>query len=113
MPAVMGGHAAFARSDQAVFADMGVPSILVNEGFRWRETRPDDAMHRTWEWLEAVYHTPMDDLSQPLDFDASRQHDALLAALVLSVADGTTAPQWRPGVSYAYRRLLTLAEEGR
>ena len=29
------------------------------------------------------------------------------------MADASLAPEWRPGVPYAYRRLLTLAEEGR
>jgi hypothetical protein len=113
MPAVMGGHAAFARSDQSVFAEAGVPSILVNEGFRWRFTRPAEALDRTMEWFDAVYHSPKDDLEQPLDFDASRQHAALILALVLRVADSATAPQWRPGAPYAYQRLLTLAEENR
>lgn len=113
MPTMMGGHAAFARSDQVVFAEAGVPSILVNEGFMWRSTRPAEAIRKTGEWLDAVYHSPRDDLEQPLDFGAGRQHCSVILALVLAVADGRTAPQWRPGVPYAYQRLLTLAEEKR
>ena len=35
---VMWGHEAFARSDQAAFAEAGVPSILINEGFNWPST---------------------------------------------------------------------------
>ena len=64
------------------------------------------------EWFTTRYHSPSDDLEQPLDFLASRDHLALITALVVAVADTDRAPEWKPGVPYAYRRLLTLAEEG-
>ena len=67
----------------------------------------------TAEWFRERYHSPSDDLQQPLDFEASREHLALLSLLVLSVADADLVPEWKPGVPYAYQRLLTLAEEGR
>jgi hypothetical protein len=90
-----------------------VPAILVNEGFRWRSTTPESALRQTIEWLAEVYHSPADDLEQPLDFAASRQHCGVVLALLLTVADAPAAPQWRPGVPYAYQRLLSLADEAR
>ena len=107
------GHEAYLRSDQAAFAAAGVPAILVNEGFRWQRTARETALRQTVEWLAEVYHSPADDLEQPLDVAASRQHCGVILALVLSVADSPVEPQWRPGVPYAYQRLLSLADEAR
>ena len=107
---IMWSHAAFARSDQAAFAEAGVPSILVSEGFRWPGTPFAEAVHRMWLWFETRYHTPFDDLDQPLDFDASRRHCGVTLAFIWAVADRRTAPQWKPGSSFAYRRLLSMAE---
>lgn len=105
------GHEAYMRSDQGVFAQAGVPAILVNEGFRWKTTTPESALRQTVEWLAGVYHSPADDLEQPLDFTASRQHCGVVLALLLTVADSPVEPQWRPGVPYAYQRLLSIADE--
>lgn len=109
--AVVAGHEAYMRADQAAFAEAGVPAILVNEGFRWAGTSPELALRRTVEWLAEVYHSPADDLEQPLDLAASRQHCGAILALVLTVAESSAAPQWRPGAPYAYQRLLSLADE--
>jgi hypothetical protein len=107
------GHEAYMRSDQGVFAQAGVPAILVNEGFRWRRSTREEAVRRTIEWLATIYHSPQDDLAQPLDFEASRQHCGVVLALLVTVADSVRAPQWRPGVPYAYQRLLSIADETR
>jgi hypothetical protein len=108
---VAAGHEAYVRSDQAAFAEAGVPAILVNEGFSRTGTSRVEAERQTVEWLATVYHTPADDLSQPLDFEASRRHCGVVLALVMTVADSLDEPQWRPGVPYAYQRLLSLADE--
>lgn len=106
-------HEAFQRSDQAAFAEAGVPSILVNEGFRWAGTSVAEATHRVWWWFENRYHTPLDDLDQPLDFEAARDHCRVVGALVRRVASSQTPPEWYQGTPYAYERLLSLAGGGR
>jgi len=105
------GREAFERSEQAVFADCGIPAILVNEGLEWRSTPRDEAVSETLEWFAERYHSPFDDLTQPLDFEAAREHVAVILTVVGVVADAPVAPEWRPGVPYAYQRLLMLAEE--
>jgi Peptidase family M28 len=110
---VMWGHEAFARSDQSAFAEAGVPSILVNEGFVWHSTSVAEAAHRMWLWFETRYHTPADDLHQPLDFDVARRHCRAILSLVWVVADSSRAPEWRAGSPYAYERLLSKAEHER
>jgi len=107
------GHEAFSRSEQAVFAEAGVPAMLVNEGFSWQHHSREQAVALAASWFKQRYHAPSDDLHQPIDFSASRQHLALISHLILSVADADLAPEWKPGVPYAYQRLLSLAEEQR
>lgn len=107
------GHEAFTRSDQAVFAEAGIPAILVVEGLEWRNTPRDQALQDLARWFSEVYHTPSDDVDQPLDFGACRQHCGAIAAFALAVADAPLDPEWRPGVPYAYERLLSLADEAR
>jgi Zn-dependent M28 family amino/carboxypeptidase len=108
---VMWSHEAFQRSDQAAFAEVGVPSLLVNEGFRWTESSVAEATHRMWRWFETRYHTPADDLDQALDFAAARDHCRVVLALIWGVADSKNMPQWNPGTPYAYTRLLSLADQ--
>lgn len=108
-PDVFWSSESFARSDQLAFAERGVPSILVNEGFRWQRRSEDEAIAATVRWLEEIYHSPADDLAQPLDWAAASRHAGLLAALVYAVADDLREPSWYPGAPYAYERLLSLA----
>jgi hypothetical protein len=99
----------FARSDQLAFAERGVPSMLINEGFRWRGRSREEAMVATIRWLTEVYHSPFDDLEQPIDWEAAARHAGVIAALVRKLADDPTPPEWYPGVPYAYQRLLSRA----
>ncbi len=106
---VLVGPEAYGRSDQVVFAEAGVPAILVNEGFTWRHVGRDQAVTRTVAWLATTYHTPADDLDQPLDFDAAARHCGVIAALAHAVAESDREPRWRAGVRYRYERLLSQA----
>jgi hypothetical protein len=99
----------FLRSDQVAFAEAGVPSILVNEGFQWHGLSQAEAIERSARWFDERYHTPFDDLAQPLDLEAAAEHAGLVLTLVLDTAESPRAPAWHPGVRYAYQRLLTLA----
>jgi hypothetical protein len=105
------GREAFERSEQVVFAEAGIPAILVNEGLAWQHHSHEEAVRLAQAWFEQRYHTPDDDLLQPLDFAAAREHAALVLTLVQMVADARQAPEWKPGVPYAYRRLLSVSEE--
>lgn len=108
---IMWSHEAFARSDQAAFAEAGVPAILVNEGLDWADSTESEAARRLWWWFETRYHSPADDLSQPLDFEVARRHCRAVMALIWLVAESPKAPSWKPGTPYAYQRLLSVAEQ--
>jgi hypothetical protein len=100
----------FSFSDQAAFAEVGVPALLVNEGLRWSHHTPEEALALYAEWGRTRYHRPSDDLSQTLNFEATRQHVQLLADLLLEIANDPEAPRWHPGRPEARAQLRTRAE---
>jgi hypothetical protein len=100
----------FAMSDQAAFAEVGVPALLVNEGLEWTGYRPGEALARYAEWGHTRYHRPTDDLSQTLNFEATRQHVQVLVDLVWEIANDPEAPRWNPGRPEEAARLRTEAE---
>jgi hypothetical protein len=109
-PAEVWSAEAYGRSDQLAFAEAGIPAILVNEGFSWHNANRDQALRRSLEWFQNTYHTPADDLGQPLNFGAARLHLGAILTLLREATESTKPPRWRPGVPYAYQRLLSLAE---
>jgi hypothetical protein len=101
---------AFTFSDQAAFAEVGVPALLVNEGLRWSHHTPREALELFAEWGRTRYHQPSDDLGQTLDFEATRQHVEVLVDLVLEIANDPEPPRWNPGQPGALAQLRTRAE---
>lgn len=87
----------YALSDQIALARGGVPAVLINEGFKVRTRRPEEALANAVAWGQTRYHTPFDDLSQPINWEAAAQHAEVILALVRTVANEETAPAWLPG----------------
>ncbi len=111
IPAIFEGDDEIVRGDQYAFASAGVPSLLVQEGLAYRHLPPDEGLRQLIRWGREVYHTPFDDLAQPISVDAAFQHLQLLAALADTLSRTFVVPQWRPGSPHAAARLRTLAEE--
>jgi Zn-dependent M28 family amino/carboxypeptidase len=101
----------FARSDQIAFAQAGIPSMLIMEGVQWRHKSREQGLQEFIDWGRTRYHTPFDDLSQPIDYDAVRQHIQIVLALAGTLADTFTPPQWLPGAPYIHARLQSMAEK--
>jgi hypothetical protein len=55
------------------------------------------------------YHSPSDDLDQPIDYSAAALHCNAVLELVVAVADDPQMPTWYPWAPYAYERLLSIA----
>jgi Zn-dependent M28 family amino/carboxypeptidase len=82
----------FVRSDQYSFIREGIPSLAFKFGFA--RGSAEAAAERAWRATR--YHSPSDDLSQPVAReDAVRLHD-FVAALALRVADARERPRWLP-----------------
>lgn len=111
IPAQFPGLVSFARSDQITFAKAGIPALLVMEGPEYRHTPREAGLQRLIKWGQEIYHTPFDDLRQPINLAAAEQHTQILLALCLALANSTNAPQWEKGVPYLAARLQALAEK--
>jgi Zn-dependent M28 family amino/carboxypeptidase len=78
----------FTRTDQYSFVQAGVPALAMK--FGWEAGSPEYRMWR--EWLRDRYHSPQDDLSQPVDLVAAAQFNAFFADLVRAVANDPATP---------------------
>ncbi|MCI0514705.1 M20/M25/M40 family metallo-hydrolase [candidate division KSB1 bacterium] len=101
----------FTRSDQVSFAKGGIPSILISEGFCYRNRSRTEGLQLMFAWLQRVYHTPFDDLRQPLNFEAARLHCQVIFAFCHPLADGAFYPDWNSGTPFITARLRSIAEK--
>ena len=81
----------FIRSDQYSFIRRGIPSIALKIGFA--KGSPEEEVSK--RWLAERYHAPSDDLDQPVDKPAAGAFDALVASLLIAVADADERPRWK------------------
>jgi hypothetical protein len=100
----------FYRSDQLRFAQVGIPSILILEGQDYLNIEDAEGLRRFIEWGQKVYHTPFDDLDQPINFAAVLEHSQLLFAYAHALSNTYIEPQWHPGSRFINARLRTIAE---
>jgi hypothetical protein len=85
----------FVRSDQYSFVRRGVPSLFPFMGLR--SDSGVDAAARFREWLATRYHTPQDDIGQPMDFEAGARHAQLGFLVALEIANADQRPAWKTG----------------
>jgi Zn-dependent M28 family amino/carboxypeptidase len=87
----------FIRSDQASFVRQGIPGLAFK--FGWL---PDSPEQKTFnEWIHTRYHSPSDDLNQPVDPVAAAQFTAIIAQLAQRVAASPEKPAWYPESFYS------------
>ena len=111
LPALFISSESFARSDQIAFAKAGIPSILIAEGFHYKNLTQDEGIELFIDWQKHIYHTPFDDLNQDLDLDATIQHLELLFDLIYEIANSEIEPEWFNNSPYVNARLRSIAEE--
>ena len=56
-----------------------------------------DAPARFKEWLATRYHTPQDDLGQPMDLESGARHAQLGFLVGLEIANADERPAWKKG----------------
>ena len=83
-------------SDQGPFLLRGIPVLWVTAA---TDTgRPDiDGEELTSEWMAQIYHTPNDDLNQPLDFGPAAALAQLDFLIGYQLAQDDDRPRWKPG----------------
>lgn len=87
----------FVRTDQFSFVRAGVPAANVKFGFL--AGTPEAQIEHDWRAVR--YHSPEDNLGQPVDLEAAGQFGAFLTAYVLAVADAAERPRWLPTSAFA------------
>jgi len=80
----------FIRTDQYSFVQAGVPALAMK--FGWEPGSPE--YHAWRDWLRDRYHSPQDDLSQPVDLVAAAQFNSFFADLVRAVANDPATPHY-------------------
>ncbi|MCC6341469.1 MAG: M28 family peptidase [Bryobacterales bacterium] len=80
----------FIRSDQYSFIERGIPALAFKLGYA--PGSGEEQIFKTW--LKERYHSPSDDLTQPVDKEAAARFNNLMASIVLAVADDPQRPRW-------------------
>ena len=94
-PDPMPAEVRFIRSDQFSFIEKGIPAIHVKGGTKAIDPKIDGLAVEA-EWLQKTYHTPADDMSQPLDFDFAARYAQTNLRLVRAIANAAERPAWHP-----------------
>jgi len=87
----------FIRSDQYSFVRAGVPSLFMKLGFK-RDT-PEAEVEKAWR--ASIYHSPRDDVNQPVIRPVAAAFADYVAAVVRRVADDPARPAWNKDSYFA------------
>jgi Zn-dependent M28 family amino/carboxypeptidase len=87
----------FARSDQFSFALAGIPAVSLKAGPAGGSDDRQRAFART------TYHTPADDLTQPIEWASAPLFASLNADILRRIADADDRPAWNPGDFFGER----------
>ncbi|HJQ35896.1 MAG TPA: M20/M25/M40 family metallo-hydrolase, partial [Thermoanaerobaculia bacterium] len=86
----------FVRSDQYPFIKRGIPAIFVNSGYNAVEPGVNMAEEMR-VWRRTRYHSPTDDLQQPIDYEAALLPIELDYRIGLAAANRDERPKWKAG----------------
>ena len=86
----------FIRADQYSFVRQGVPSVFISEGEEATDPK-FDAKKFGEEWIATRYHSPSDDMSQPMDLNASVEFMQIDFLVGYDIAQDPKRPAWKPG----------------
>jgi len=90
-PDPMPQEALFTRSDHYRFVRRGVPAVLLMTGYA-------NGGKPYWDaFLAKTYHSPQDDLTQKIDWDAGARYALLNYRIARAMADSPQRPMWLQG----------------
>ena len=88
-------EAIFTRSDHYRFVQQGVPSVMLMPGFQSADAAKDGG--KIWmDFLQNRYHSPGDDLSQPIDYQAGKAFAEVNYLIARDIANAPQRPTWLP-----------------
>lgn len=86
----------FVRSDQYPFVKRGVPAVYVGAGYHAVD-KSHNILADTMQWIKNIYHTPKDEITQPIDYGVGAQVARFDFGIGLEVANAGARPQWKKG----------------
>lgn len=92
----------FIRSDQYSFVKQGIPALAISEGFKTVDPALDGKQIAV-TWMKTIYHTPQDDMNQPLNFNAARLCTQVILAVGYEIAEAPGRPSWNKGDMFGER----------
>jgi Zn-dependent M28 family amino/carboxypeptidase len=95
-PDPMPEEVAFIRSDQYSFVLKGVPAVDIVDGIK--STDPQvNGLEVIKKWLTTRYHTPLDNMDQPINYESAAKASGLNFLVGYEVAQQDEPPTWNPG----------------
>lgn len=92
----------FIRADHYAFVKKGIPAVTLSCGLKSADPKMDgNALFRGW--LATVYHSPKDDMAQPMDFESAAKIARLYFLMADQIADAARRPTWNPGDIFGAR----------
>lgn len=86
----------FVRQDGYSFVRQGIPTIEPDPGTKSSDPKINPRQIAD-AWTGHVYHSPKDDMNQPLDFEAGAKYARFNFLVAYLVAQKTERPAWKPG----------------
>jgi hypothetical protein len=95
-PDPMPEEVGFIRSDQYSFVLQGIPAVYITDGVKAVDPKID-GLNVLKQWLNTRYHTPGDNMEQPLDFESAAKGTRLNFLIGYEVAQQDARPEWTAG----------------
>lgn len=92
-PDPMPEESAFIRSDQYSFVLQGVPAVDITDGVKSTDPKVN-GLDVIKKWLVTRYHTPLDNMEQPLDFESAAKAAVMNFLVGYRVAQQDAPPTW-------------------
>ena len=86
----------FVRSDHYSFIKQGIPALFIKGGYESGIPGLDGAKLQR-EWRAGIYHTPLDNIDQPFDYEAAVRHVQTNFLIGYLVAVQPQRPTWNKG----------------
>jgi hypothetical protein len=81
-------------NDSAGFVLHGIPALRIMVGFSGEQAALLE------NWRRNFYHTPVDDVHQPVNLDTAAKYEELMMQLLLDVANSPRRPEWKSSSFY-------------
>jgi hypothetical protein len=110
-PIFMDDESSFMMSDQASFANAGIPSVLIMDGIDYEKVDQTQGLKILENYSKYIYHSPKDDLTQTINYEATNRHLNYLYRLIVGLANTKQEINWTAPCPYYNARLRSKAEK--